>query len=65
MKITDVKTFTKYEAQWFQNYITLRQLAFIRAMDKQDLHAANIACAQKDWAEKELTKIVGQSALSI
>lgn len=59
------KTFAKHEVQWFQNYITLRQLAFERAMDRWDIHAANIAAAQKEWAEKRLAVLVGDAAFTI
>jgi len=47
-------TCKKFSPQWFQNYIALRQLAFERSMDRGDYHAANIACAQKQWAEMRL-----------
>jgi len=50
-------TFKKFSPQWFENYIALRQLAFERSIDRFDIHAANIACAQKQWAEKRLAEI--------
>ena len=48
--------------EWLENYIVLRQLAFERAMDRFDIDRANIACAQKEWAEKRLEALIGETA---
>ena len=45
----------KKTREYIENMIILCQLKFERAMDKFDIHDANIACAQKEFWEKELT----------
>lgn len=42
--------------EYCENQITLRQLKFERAIERCDYHDANIACAQKEYWERELER---------
>lgn len=43
-------------AEYCENQIALKQLKFERAMEAWDIDTANIACAQKEYWERELER---------
>lgn len=49
-----MKTRIIQDIDYCENMIIGKQLAFERAMERFDIDAANIACAQKEFWQKEL-----------